>query len=236
MEGLSTYVTGLTPLVAARLDRYAALLAGVARDLGLVGFGPEAAPEHIARSLLLAPLMGEAGRLVDVGSGAGLPGIPLAIARGGEIILLEPRRRAVAFLEQVVRELDLLVEVAAEPAELAGRGPRREWADAVVARSLASPAVAVELCAPLCALGGRVVLTAGPHDPALPLEVLARLGLGPLEPLTLRGIRDLSQRVLIMSKVSPTPEEFPRRPGVPRRRPLGGGGTGAQTRNSARGT
>ncbi|MGH2722463.1 MAG: RsmG family class I SAM-dependent methyltransferase, partial [Actinomycetota bacterium] len=130
-----------------RLATYAGLLHSQARPRGLVGFLPEALDEQLARSLVLLEALGRPERLVDVGSGAGLPGIPLMIVLGNGV-LVEPRRKAAAFLEGVIRQLDLPGRVELATAEEAGRGWLRDWADAVVARAVGAPALAAELCAP----------------------------------------------------------------------------------------
>lgn len=227
-------LSGLRPLYPEvpaagweRLGVFADLLAGPARRRGLVGFDSDEAALEIGRSLLLLPLVAGRGNLVDVGTGAGLPGIALAAALGGAT-LVEPRRRAVAFLEMAAREMGLSVEVVAEPAELAGHGALRERAGAVVARLVGPPAVAAELAAPLCRVGGLVVLAAAPEaELSLPQAALDALGIGPPESRRLARSAELSHRVHMIPKVSPTASEFPRRPGVPRRRPLGRPGRGA---------
>jgi len=153
--------------------------------------------------------------------------MPLMIVLGNGV-LVEPRRKAATFLEAAIRQLDLAGRVLVGTAEEAARGPLREWGDAVVARSVGSPAVAAELCAPLCAQGGIVLLTASPEATAsdLPEEPRRALGLGPVEIRSVEGSLEgnsgeIRQRVLMMRKVVPTPSEFPRRPGTARRRPLG---------------
>ncbi len=155
--------------------------------------------------------------------------MPLAIALGGlelrarrstTVVLVEPKRRAVSFLERTVRELDLEVEVVAEPAEKVGRGPLRESGGAVVARALAPLAVAAELCAPLVAVGGVVVVTGPVQDPSHSPLSLDRLGLEAPRRMLLSPIREIEQRVHIMSKIATTSRFYPRRPGLARRRPL----------------
>ncbi|MGH2707934.1 MAG: 16S rRNA (guanine(527)-N(7))-methyltransferase RsmG, partial [Actinomycetota bacterium] len=166
--------------------------------------------------------------VIDVGSGAGLPGIPLAIALAGSharkstsVILVEPKRRAVTFLEQAVRELGLKVEIVAEPAEKVARGRLRESGDAVVARALAPLPVVTELCAPLAAVRGVVIVTAGSTpDSNYALGRLDRLGLEIPRTVSLSRIRNVEQRVHIMRKIGPTSPLYPRRPGLARRRPL----------------
>jgi 16S rRNA (guanine527-N7)-methyltransferase len=214
-----------------RLAAYVGLLRSQARPRGLIGFAPEALEEQLARSLMLLEALGRPERLVDVGTGAGLPGIPLLIALGNGV-LVEPRRKAAAFLEGVIRQLDLVGRVEITTAEEAGRGWLRDWGDAVVARAVGSPALAAELCAPLCAPGGMVVLTAAPDATSrdVPPEVRDALGLGAVEIRTvearLSGSAEnpgatVGQGLLMMGKVAPTPDELPRRPGTARWRPLG---------------
>lgn len=224
-------VGALDRVAQDRLAAYVGLLRSQARPRGLIGFPPEVLDEQLARSLMLLEALGRPERLVDVGSGAGLPGIPLTIALGNGV-LVEPRRKAAAFLEGVIRQLDLPGRVEVVTAEEAGRGWLRDWSDAVVARAVGAPALAAELCAPLCAPGGVVVLTAAPDTTTrdLPAEVLAPLGLDDVEIRTVearlaRGSggagETVGQRLLMMRKVAPTPDELPRRPGTARRRPLG---------------
>jgi 16S rRNA (guanine527-N7)-methyltransferase len=210
-----------------KLQEFGALLRSQAALRGLIGFAAEAVDEQLDRSLLLLEALGRPERLVEVGSGAGLPGIPLMIALGNAV-LVEPRRKAATFLEGAIRRLDLAGSVFVGTAEEAARGPLREWGDAVVARAVGSPAVAAELCAPLCAQGGIVLLTASPEAAAsdLPEEPRRVLGLGPVEIRSIEGSlgetsREIRQQVLMMRKVALTPTEFPRRPGMARRRPLG---------------
>ena len=108
------------------------------------------------------------GPAVDVGSGAGLPGIPLAIADPRRRwCLLEPRQRRAAFLEEVVRDLELTnVEVRAQTAEQAAAELGAVHSVAV-ARALAPPAAALEILRPLVVPGGTVLLFVGGEEPAL---------------------------------------------------------------------
>lgn len=214
---------GLDSRSRQQLARFAQLLVEVAGPRGLVGGGPSAVGLHIARSLLLLQALGRPRSFIDVGSGAGLPGIPLAIALGRGI-LIEPRGRAAGFLERVVRDLGLEVEVVVRSAEEAARASWREMAEAVVARGLGPAPVAAELCAPLCSVGGRVLLTAAPGRRviSLPSSALELLGLGKVRVMSLAStsIPAIQQEVLMMSKVRTTSAEFPRGPGIARRKPL----------------
>lgn len=197
-----------------KLELYAQILAGEATRAGLIGFTREEIPEQIARSLLLARHLPEGCSVVDVGSGAGLPGLPLA-ALGHQVTLIEPKGRAVALLEMVARRCELDIRILPGPAEEVG--PREE-SDAVVARALAAPAVALELCAPLCRVGGVIILTSGPGETAGP-RTHEGLGTGESRRVLIEGPLEISQQAFIIPKINPTSKDFPRRPGVARRRP-----------------
>ena len=126
---------------------------------------------HIADSLRALELVFGApeGPCIDVGSGAGLPGVPLAIASGRHWRLLEPRTKRAAFLDEVVRTLELDCEVVRLTAEEAARDPRLGRVHAVAtARAVAPPVTAFELLAPLVAPGGRSVVFHG-ADAELPV-------------------------------------------------------------------
>jgi 16S rRNA (guanine527-N7)-methyltransferase len=148
------------------------------------------------------------GPVVDVGSGGGVPGIPLAASLPErEVTLLEATRRKVDFLERWTRELPNLRVVW-------GRAEEQETDrfGVAVAKALAPPAVALEWCLPLVAAGGAAVLWAAESASLAALEQVAEaVGGGPPE------WRD---GLLVVRKVRPTPAGFPRRAGVARKRPL----------------
>jgi len=166
-------------------------------------------------------------RLVDVGSGGGLPGLPLKLARPElSLILVEANRRKAAFLVQAAARLALSgVEVLAARAEDVGRDPRhREAYDIATARALAAMPVLAELCLPLVKVGGRLLaMKADALEEAQAAEpVISRLGgrLLAVSPAA-SAARSLGQ-VVVVQKVAPTPPEYPRRAGLPGRRPLSG--------------
>ena len=170
----------------------------------------------------------EGGRILDVGSGAGFPGLPLKIAFPRlRVVVIESVGKKVAFLRAVVDLLALhdteVLHGRAE--ELAHRPELRESFDVVLARSLAKMSVLAELTLPFVRTGG-VVVAQKKGDVAVELEeageAVRLLGGGPLVArwLRMRGIPD--DRALVSApKVAPTPDRYPRRPGVPRKRPLG---------------
>jgi len=166
-------------------------------------------------------------RVIDVGSGGGLPGLPLKIARPElRLTLLEANHRKAAFLVQAAARLGLEgVEVLAERSEDAGRDPlHREAYDVAAARALAALPVLAELCLPLVAVGGRLLAmkTDAAAEAKAAEGAIRRLG-GELVEVgaAASAARSLGQ-VVVVAKVAPTPDEFPRRPGVPGRRPLSG--------------
>jgi 16S rRNA (guanine527-N7)-methyltransferase len=159
-----------TPL----LDAYIALVRRHSRSLGLVSPSDLDRFErrHIHDSLRVLPLLERlpAGPGIDVGSGAGLPGIPLAIAAPSRHWrLLEPRAKRAAFLEEVVRSLDLDCDVLRLRAEDAAERPDLVRRHAVAtARAVAPPHRAFELLRPLVAPGGVSIVFAGPRAQAPP--------------------------------------------------------------------
>jgi 16S rRNA (guanine527-N7)-methyltransferase len=174
--------------------------------------------------LVLLEYLGDARRVVDVGSGAGLPGIPIKIARPDvDMTLIEADQAKASFLVHACAVLGLEhVEVVARRAEDAGHDPRlREVFDVAVARALAPLPVLVELCLPLVRVGGRLLAQkTEAEDPSAAARAIQLLG-GELSgvlatPSAARG----TGTVVVIDKVRPAPALYPRRAGVPARRPL----------------
>jgi 16S rRNA (guanine527-N7)-methyltransferase len=148
------------------------------------------------------------GPIVDVGSGGGAPGIPLAVALPErEVTLVESNRRKCEFLEHWARELPNVRVICGRAEEL----PVDSFGVAL-AKALAPPPVAAEWCLPLVVPGGAAILFAGPSAERERVARVAELLGGELA----AGLPGL----LVLRKLEPTPEGFPRRPGVARKRPL----------------
>ncbi len=164
---------------------------------------------HVEESLAAVELVRRFdGPIVDVGSGGGAPGIPLAAALPErEVTLLEANARKCAFLEQTARAFSnvRVVRGRAEEQETDHYG-------VAVAKALAPPPVAAEWCLPLVAPGGAAILFVGPSaDLAAVERVAEQLASGPLEQ---------HEGLLVVPKLRLTPHGFPRRPGMARKRPL----------------
>ena len=166
-------------------------------------------------------------RLIDVGSGAGLPGIPLKIIMPDiRLTLLEATAKKAAFLDHISQKLGLEgVEVVVGRAEdIAHREQYREQFDIVLSRAVASLASLVELTLPFCAIGGRFIAQKkGAVDPELSQATRA-VGLlgGKLRETKRIGLAEFSGErwLIVIDKISPTPELYPRRAGIPQKRPL----------------
>jgi len=146
------------------------------------------------------------GPIVDVGSGGGVPGIPLAVSLPQrDVVLLEANARKCEFLRQWAPPNAAVEQGRAEKQETDTFG-------VAVAKALAPPPVAAEWCLPLVRLGGAAILWVGPTaDVARVARVAERLG----GELTEEG-----DGLLVLRKLEPTPPGFPRRTGVARKRPL----------------
>jgi 16S rRNA (guanine527-N7)-methyltransferase len=187
---------------------------------------------HVLDSLSAAtPLLdrlaaGERLRLVDIGSGGGMPGLPLKIAFPQlHVTLVESVNKKADFLRQTVTDLGLSdVSVVAQRAELAARSlDHRDMYDWVTARALGILPVVVELCAPFLAPGGLLVAQrSGDLDADLLAAAPAfkALRLWSRTPIYLEIPALPGHGLVVGEKYAPTPETYPRRPGLPRKRPL----------------
>jgi 16S rRNA (guanine527-N7)-methyltransferase len=165
--------------------------------------------------------------LVDVGSGAGFPGVPFAlIYPQNRIVLIESSRKKCEFLQRLVESLDLQnVQIVGERAEMCGHNAEyREKFSYATTRALAPLPVLAELCLPLVAVGGTlIVYKGGGVDAELEKSrrVLALLG-GTTEQMQTFRLPSLHHQrtLLFIKKQQPTPSKYPRRPGIPAKRPL----------------
>jgi 16S rRNA (guanine527-N7)-methyltransferase len=190
-----------------------------------LGFlGPGDAAFHVEHSGAFAALLGPDWRVLDLGSGGGVPGLVLGVERPDlRLTLLDVGARRCEFLRETIDDLPGLatrVEVAEGRAELLTREPDLRGAfDAVVSRSFGSPPVTAECGAPFLKPGG-VLLVSEPPDPDLSDRRW------PAEGVKLVGLRDEGRRddggfgVRVMVQEIPCPDIYPRRVGLPGKRPL----------------
>lgn len=210
---------GVPAALGERLAVYAALVLEANRRVNLTGARDGTAfAEHLLDALTLAADV--RSPLIDVGSGNGVPGIPLALATGARVVLLEPIKKRGAFLRDALEMLGLHGETVAERAEDAARDARYRAAFlSATARAVASASAVAELTVPFLAVGGKALLQRGALD-AREREAVADaalvLGAELIEERALQGER----RLLVLQKRTGTSARFPRKNGIPMKRPL----------------
>jgi 16S rRNA (guanine527-N7)-methyltransferase len=166
--------------------------------------------------------------LIDVGCGAGFPGLPLKIVRPSlRVIFLDSARKKLEFVQRVCREQLKLTGAEirwARAEELGHDSVHRAVYDRATARALGSLSVVCELCLPFLKIGGILIAQKGPE-----VEAELEAGSKAAELLGGRMTRDISlqlpvsgdaRRLIVVEKIAATPERFPRRPGIPAKHPL----------------
>lgn len=199
----------------ARLDRWLEALIATP-GLTAISTLEEARELHIEDALRASPWL-PSGSLVDVGSGGGSPGLPLAAARPDlSVTLVEATGKKAAFLTRWAAEFDNVSVRHARAEELAASEARDAF-DSAVARALSAPAVALEWVLPLVRPGGVMVLytTSGERETVAGVAPLVGARLSEMAPAG-----GSSRALCILEKIAPTPSRFPRRSGIARKRPL----------------
>lgn len=229
-EALKTIPLEATLLQRQQLLEYLLLILEGLQSQRLVGEKSEPAiiNKHLVDSLFpLSVLHFAGGKMLDLGTGAGLPGIPLKIFLPWcPLYLLDANQRKIAFLRRAVKQLALPETYFLEGrAEEWGRRPGyREGFRYIVSRAVAKTAVLAELALPLTEAGGQVIFYKGPQglvEDSQAAGALAACG-GVREQYWFYCLPTGEQRSLFLyRKQSPTPPVYPRRVGIPAKRPLG---------------
>ena len=229
------YGVAVTPELAEKLGIYARLLVEWNEKMNLTAITDPVgiAVKHFADSLTAAPLLPEgAFSLIDVGTGAGFPGVPLALYRPDcKLTLLDSLNKRLIFLKTVCREVDLPVTLIHARAEEGGQNPDlREKFDVACARAVAALPTLSEYCLPFVKVGGRFLALKGP-DADRELEE-SRRGVGILggkvvdiRALTIpsapiEGIEPMERRIVQIEKIKHTPATYPRHGSKIKKNPL----------------
>ena len=224
----------ITGRQADQLDRYAQLLVEWNEKMNLTAItDPEGVlVKHLMDSLTVLrslPAAGEKVRLIDVGTGAGFPGIPLAVMREElELTLLDSLNKRLVFLEAVCRALGLEARCVHARAEEAGRQKaHREKYNVATARAVAALPVLCESCLPLVVPGGVFLAMKGPdgereaQEAASAIKVLGGK-LSGIDEWQLPPVEGeaAERKILRIQKISPTPDRFPRQAAKIAKQPL----------------
>ncbi len=208
-----------------KLGHYLALLLAASTQVNLTAVreSGQAWETLIFDALTLLPLLADlppGSTVIDVGSGGGLPGLPLAIVLPHlSFTLLDATGKKAAFLRHARAALALTnVSVVCDRAETFGQGEGRAWFDAVVARAVGRLVTLAELTVPLAKVGGQVLLTKGEKAE----EELAEASRALHQLCVSAGgiIQTPTGRIVVLSKNRPTPGKYPRASGEPKRKPL----------------
>lgn len=225
----------ITPELLERLDIYARLLVEWNQKMNLTAITDPVgiAVKHFADSLAAAPLLPQGEfSLIDVGTGAGFPGVPLALLRPDcRLTLLDSLNKRLVFLEEVCRAVNLPVTLIHARAEEGGQRPDlREKYDLAVARAVANLPVLAEYCLPFVKVGGRFIALKGPDADRERQEAARGIGvlggkIAAVEALTLpaqpiAGVEPMERRLVVVDKVRSTPPTYPRHGSKIAKKPL----------------
>jgi 16S rRNA (guanine527-N7)-methyltransferase len=237
IERCAQYGIGFEEAELQTLGRFLAMLMHANSRMNLTSIRDEgeAWEKHIFDSLTLIPLLAEledGSTIIDIGSGGGLPGIPLAIALPNlRFTLMDATKKKCDYLDQVAAALGLSnVRVICSRAEALGQdrgvkaptgraGAHREHYDIAMARGVGQIPMLAELTVPLVRVGGLILMTKGQRaeeelaDAKQALHMLHAAHAGTVETPT--------GRVVVIEKLRRTPRDYPRRDGEPKRAPLG---------------
>ena len=183
--------------------------------------------KHFVDSIIISKYIENDLKVIDVGTGAGFPGIPLKIIRGDlDIVLLDSLNKRINFLNEVIKVLQLknVYSIHARVEEFAKNKKYRESFDIVTSRAVANMSTLSEYMLPLSKVGGKMLAMKGPDfkdEITNSKKALNILG-GEIEKIDeyLLPKTDIRRSVILIRKIKSTPQKFPRKPGTPAKEPL----------------
>lgn len=198
----------------AAMSGYWAYLAKNNKEFNLTSItdGREAAFKHFYDSIFCEDLIPAGASVLDVGAGAGFPGIPLKIVRPDiRLTLLDSAAKKANFIEKAARSIGLDVRVVGARAEQAAKKEMRESFDVCISRAVASLDMLLELCLPFIRMGGLFLAYKGEYTEELMRSQNALAQLGGTFERAVRGGGGSNHNVLLIKKTGETPEKYPRR-------------------------
>ena len=182
--------------------------------------------KHFIDSLTVVKYIGNKEKVIDVGTGAGFPGIPIKIVKeNSEVTLLDSLNKRITFLEEIINKNNLQqIECIHGRAEDVSRETKhRECYDIAVARAVANASTLAELCLPFVKIGGKVICMKGNNidelnDARKAIEILG----GEIERIEkiILPETDIERNIIIIKKVKSTPKTYPRKAGTPAKEPI----------------
>ncbi|MGN1326647.1 MAG: 16S rRNA (guanine(527)-N(7))-methyltransferase RsmG [Clostridia bacterium] len=181
--------------------------------------------KHFIDCLTILQLIEDNSRIIDVGTGAGFPGIPLAISRKVEVTLLDSLNKRINFLNEVKNnlKLDNVFAIHGRAEELAQNNKYREMYDVAVSRAVAPMNILLEYLLPFVKVGGTCICMKGPKvlEELNNIENIANtLGGEYVKTINLKLDEEMERNIVVIRKISNTNKKYPRKPGIPTKQPL----------------
>lgn len=182
--------------------------------------------KHFIDSLTALPYIPEKGNVLDIGTGAGFPGIPLKIVNNNSYTLMDSLNKRITFLQEVIKELRLenIEVVHARAEDYARNNEKREKYQVVIARAVASLNILVEYMLPMLQIGGVAICMKGSQieqeivNAKKAVEILG----GKIEAVEQFELPEsnISRTIIVIKKIKNTPNIYPRKAGIPTKKPL----------------